>query len=487
VATSRWADEFPENAFQLVLYILQECDQHTEHSWGRNNDPDRLLTDGRLSVIRLVSRGWCANHDRAQSVLKIRIPYDGVATESGYGSDWPVMPDDAQVVISRLISKCSGLRTVLAEGDGYPCPPLTQSLATFTALAKCTRLARLLFNGIGTELLAVGLPLLTSLTSLTELHLGRVDQPDGSTTGSAVGVCSTNSCLGEITQHLPRLERLSLESTCPHLATGALMGLTHLTWQNSSTENTVYFQTICLLTNLVYLDVSRDRGEKCSTPSTGNDGHVLHFEGSTESCMCPVSRGADIGSHLAKLTNLVSLKLNCWECVHDGVLEGIARLTRLQSLGLARCGQVTDAGVSQLSTLSDLTLLDLWKCSKVTDLGVSALACSLRDLQELDLNGCDKLTVNCLKALGDLTALHTLSLDWALEEADEDGELADFKADRPSLSVNTQINEARNQYHPRHQFSGRIQGVDPLPTYPELDYPSLCYSAGYVCSECASL
>eukprot|EP00808_Paulinella_micropora_P013646 g7160.t1 len=84
-------------------------------------------------------------------------------------------------------------------------------------------------------------------------------------------------------------------------------------------------------------------------------------------------------------------------------------LRDLQQLDLFGCRRLTDAGLIHLSRLGNLQHLDLGGCSQLTDAGLVHLS-GLRNLQYLDLRACQHLTDEGLIPLSGLRSLQHLNL-----------------------------------------------------------------------------
>ena len=93
-----------------------------------------------------------------------------------------------------------------------------------------------------------------------------------------------------------------------------------------------------------------------------------------------------------------------------GASDAACRLRLCHCLALAG-SDVTDAGLALLSDrLPQLTSLDLSYCTQVHDAGIEALVAGALTLTTLCLDGCSRLTDNCLLYLAKAPCLQTVSL-----------------------------------------------------------------------------
>jgi hypothetical protein len=127
-------------------------------------------------------------------------------------------------------------------------------------------------------------------------------------------------------------------------------------------------------------------------------------------CLTNVSLAA-----VADLVHLRALDLSQCDLLTDAGLDMLARLYHLEELSLGWCRSLTDAGVSTLSKQSGraahLRILRLARCA-LTDMGVGHLV-HLTALEELDLNGCHRLSSDATgKALSRLQNLTTLDVSY---------------------------------------------------------------------------
>jgi hypothetical protein len=92
------------------------------------------------------------------------------------------------------------------------------------------------------------------------------------------------------------------------------------------------------------------------------------------------------------------------------VCSSLIGLTKLKHLSLVNSALVLHDALA-LTALTGLTSLNLQGLGPaVTDVVATALACSLRQLRDLDLSGCHLGDVVCLAAIGQLTQLSKLSM-----------------------------------------------------------------------------
>ena len=102
---------------------------------------------------------------------------------------------------------------------------------------------------------------------------------------------------------------------------------------------------------------------------------------------------------LARLTSLTSLDLKWCHRIGEDGLAHLARLTSLTSLDLRGFLYVTNAGLEHLAQLTGLTSLNLSYCRRapfgrgITDAGLAHLAKQLTGLRELELYGCERITI----------------------------------------------------------------------------------------------
>ena len=76
-------------------------------------------------------------------------------------------------------------------------------------------------------------------------------------------------------------------------------------------------------------------------------------------------------------------------------------LFNLRSLSLVAC-KITDEGISKIcKTLADLHVLNIGQCSSLTDISLQHIGARLRNLEAMDLYGCNEISHQ---------ALHTLRL-----------------------------------------------------------------------------
>ena len=76
-------------------------------------------------------------------------------------------------------------------------------------------------------------------------------------------------------------------------------------------------------------------------------------------------------------------------------------LFNLRSLSLVAC-KISDEGISKIcKTLADLHVLNIGQCSSLTDISLHHIGARLRNLEAMDLYGCNEISHQ---------ALHTLRL-----------------------------------------------------------------------------
>ncbi|KAL7493090.1 hypothetical protein ACHAWT_002207 [Skeletonema menzelii] len=143
-------------------------------------------------------------------------------------------------------------------------------------------------------------------------------------------------------------------------------------------------------------------------------------------------------SHLGD--SLVTLNLGGSRCLTDRSLEAMSGLRGLQQLDLSQCDLITNEGLNNLANLDQIEELSLGWCRLISDGGLEILSehrnraqtlrvlhlarCPITDdglvhlsklkkLQELDLNGCSKLSSQALSVtLGELVHLVTLDVSY---------------------------------------------------------------------------
>lgn len=139
--------------------------------------------------------------------------------------------------------------------------------------------------------------------------------------------------------------------------------------------------------------------------------------------------------------SLACLNLGGCRCLTDRSLEAVGNLTGLRKLDLSQCDLITDDGLANLHGLELLDELSIGWCRRISDDGLEVLAaqpnrsaslvtlrlarCSITDrgvlnalallenLEELDLNGCVRVTGAALgEALGRLPRLASLDASY---------------------------------------------------------------------------
>jgi F-box/leucine-rich repeat protein 14 len=111
---------------------------------------------------------------------------------------------------------------------------------------------------------------------------------------------------------------------------------------------------------------------------------------------------------ISQITSLQYLDLWGCKCVTDAGIKSIGRLVRLQHLDLSRCEQITDNGLESIGQIAPLRYLCMYGCDGVTDIGLIGLCQNVR-LEYLNLGKCARITdqgivcvINCLKQLRNL-------------------------------------------------------------------------------------
>mmetsp|Transcript_24385 Transcript_24385/g.38269 ORF Transcript_24385/g.38269 Transcript_24385/m.38269 type:complete len:969 (+) Transcript_24385:327-3233(+) len=143
-------------------------------------------------------------------------------------------------------------------------------------------------------------------------------------------------------------------------------------------------------------------------------------------------------SHLGG--SLMTLNLGGSRCLTDRSLEAMSGLLELRQLDLSQCDLITNEGLTNLANLDQIEELSLGWCRLISDDGLEILSghgnrtqtlrvlhlarCPITDdglvhlsklkkLQELDLNGCSKLSSQALSiALGKLVCLFSLDVSY---------------------------------------------------------------------------
>lgn len=144
--------------------------------------------------------------------------------------------------------------------------------------------------------------------------------------------------------------------------------------------------------------------------------------------------------HISHLISLENLSLGGCRCLTDCALAALSDLYNLRKLDLSQCDLLTDNGLAMLEQLEILEELSLGWCRSLTDAGLQVLArhggraehlrilrlarCNLTDeglpflaklqaLEELDLNGCHRLSSLATgKSLQQLPHLTTLDVSY---------------------------------------------------------------------------
>ena len=97
-----------------------------------------------------------------------------------------------------------------------------------------------------------------------------------------------------------------------------------------------------------------------------------------------------------------NIRVISWDLeVDNAQLISIANgLRQLQSLDIAGCNNITDEGIRALASgLPQLQSLDISYCGKITDAGIRVLASGLPKLQSLNIEGCGNITDTGIIAL----------------------------------------------------------------------------------------
>ena len=144
--------------------------------------------------------------------------------------------------------------------------------------------------------------------------------------------------------------------------------------------------------------------------------------------------------HVAHLVSLQNLSLGGCRCLTDCALQALSDLENLRKLDLSQCDLISDHGLTMFENLSLLEELSLGWCRSLTDAALEILAqhsgrsehlrilrlarCNLTDeglphlskfraLEELDLNGCHRLSSSATgAALGLLPNLTVLDVSY---------------------------------------------------------------------------
>ncbi len=112
--------------------------------------------------------------------------------------------------------------------------------------------------------------------------------------------------------------------------------------------------------------------------------------------------------HDGKVIDANATKLNLPTSATDADIALIAHLCKqLQTLNLRGCDNITDAGLLHIAELQQLQTLNLGGCDKITDAGLQHLA-TLQQLQELNLYNCPQITDAGLQHIGSLQQLQKL-------------------------------------------------------------------------------
>ncbi|CAN7984767.1 unnamed protein product [Ixodes hexagonus] len=100
-----------------------------------------------------------------------------------------------------------------------------------------------------------------------------------------------------------------------------------------------------------------------------------------------------IGAICRCCTKLRSLNISgCHLGITDKSCGHLSRSPRLRDLKMSYLGQITDSGLGTLSCQGQLNSIELRGCPQVSDTGVLMLVELCRDLQSLDVSGCDLVT-----------------------------------------------------------------------------------------------
>lgn len=97
---------------------------------------------------------------------------------------------------------------------------------------------------------------------------------------------------------------------------------------------------------------------------------------------------------------LQGLDLSFCDRVTDRSMVHIASgLFNLRSLSLVAC-KVTDEGIAKIcKTLADLHVLNIGQCSSLTDVSLGHIGARLRNLEAMDLYGCNEISLEALETL----------------------------------------------------------------------------------------
>ena len=131
---------------------------------------------------------------------------------------------------------------------------------------------------------------------------------------------------------------------------------------------------------------------------------------------------------LKEMEELRSLRLDATNINGSG-FKGLGELPRLARLSLANC-PIDDAGAAVIAKLPKLRGLDL-SDTPITDAALASFK-QLRTLEELRLDGCEKITAEALKSIKDYRALTTLSLKRTKLSAQE---IEEFRKALPGLKI----------------------------------------------------
>jgi hypothetical protein len=132
------------------------------------------------------------------------------------------------------------------------------------------------------------------------------------------------------------------------------------------------------------------------------------------------SQMAALLAALAQCSSLTKLQLQVLESPTGSMYDvravaacgKLAGLTNLRDLHIYLGSRLTPGDVGALTALTGLTRLWLDDLgSAVDDAAAAALACSLTQLQDLDLGGCELGSMTCLAAIAQLVHLTSLNID----------------------------------------------------------------------------
>ena len=233
--------------------------------------------------------------------------------------------------------------------------------------------------------------------------------------------------------HLPRLEKLSIHY-CPSLTDTGLGALLQMAGQNLTDLNLSYIQ--CTGNGLAGLALHLPRLEKLQIDSfyrlkdAGLEallqmaGHNLTDLTLTD-IKCTGNGLAGLALHLPRLEkleiagalgftdtlglgallqmagqNLTYLSLSYIQFTGEGLTGLALNFPQLVKLNLGGCRRLTDAGLKEILLMPGEKLTDLnLSCTEFTGQGLTGLALKFPQLEQLDLEGCERLTDAGLKEI----------------------------------------------------------------------------------------